>query len=96
MILTRRVHFFGVSDPHVALWQVIQAAKREFQHMLPARGEWTMLERDPLPPRAASEPLLAAAFAREEVSRLCLEAAMSACARATVFLQHGCTLGHPC
>ena len=23
--------------------QVIQAAKREFQHMLPARGEWTML-----------------------------------------------------
>jgi len=44
----------------VALWQVIQAAKREFQHMLPARGEWTMLERDPLPPRAASEPPLRA------------------------------------
>lgn len=83
MILTRRVHFFGVSDPHVALWQVIQAAKREFQHMLPARGEWTMLERDPLPPRAASEPLLAAAFAREEVSR------------ATTFAHHtGPPMGH--
>ena len=57
-ILTRWVHFFSVSDPLVALWQVIQAAKREFQHMLPARGEWTMLEYDEIPPRAASEPPL--------------------------------------